>query len=135
MTRPDELRLDDSEVAAIEAAPGGLILRLSAAAVRRRAPDGQATDGHMTGVSLILEGGTTQAPAEAGACWLGRIREGHWIVEGRRMSALPRSDDGTCPGLGHLSLTFQRGDTFDVQGATLKVDWPEADTFRESLAC
>lgn len=131
MTWTQELLLAECEVAAIETTPAGLTLRLSAAAVRRRHAGGRQTTGHMTGVKLHLADARLTGAADAG--WVGSLRAGHWITSSQRLTALPQA--AVLPAPGCLDLTFQRGETFQAQARTLSVEWPDDDTFRESMAC
>lgn len=136
------LRLEDSEAAALTPTAEGWTLRLSAASVQRAASGaagpGARINGHLSGVSLLLEGRDT-ACGSAHACAAGRIREAtlRWRAstahEWTHLRTLPLP--GELQGECELSVQIGLAEPFTWRGARLRVMVADDACFRESWAC
>lgn len=127
---PWRLSLAGSEIAAARIEPGALVLRLSAAAVRRAA-DGVA--GYLRPVELRL----AQARCEGGGpdVFFGGIRAARVLQAGRVLDALPLP--GRLDGALVLELQLIHGTALRIEAGALTLGLaPDAEpVFRESCDC
>lgn len=127
---PWRLSLAGSEIAAACIEPGALVLRLSAAAVRRAA-DGVA--GYLRPVELRL----AQARCEGGGSdvFFGGIRAARVLQAGRVLDALPLP--GRLDGALVLELQLIHGTALRIEAGALTLGLaPDAEAvFRESCDC
>lgn len=124
------LSLAGSEIAAACIEPGALVLRLSAAAVRRAA-DGVA--GYLRPVELRL----AQARCEGGGpdVFFGGVRAARVLQAGRVLDALPLP--GRLDGALVLELQLTHGTALRIEAGALTLGLaPDAEAvFRESCDC
>lgn len=124
------LSLAGSEIAAARIEPGALVLRLSAAAVRRAA-DGVA--GYLRPVELRL----AQARCEGGGpdVFFGGIRAARVLQAGRVLDALPLP--GRLDGALVLELQLIHGTALRIEAGALALGLASdaAAVFRESCDC
>ncbi|WP_284618934.1 hypothetical protein [Aquabacterium humicola] len=126
------LHFADSEVAAVDAAPGGVLIRLSAAHVEQAgaAPGDRPAAGFSRGVVLLLDAAEPPPPGAAlfGRLFAGRIRLGEqWHAR----LTLPSSQRG--PVRLELAFANHAQLTLSAQGVACRF---ESDpNFTESMAC
>jgi hypothetical protein len=129
-------RLADSELAAVEAFEGdddsrAVHLRFSAAAARTEpAAGGQAQEGFVAGVVLVLQGARVVAHDTP---LFGRVAAGGVRAQARRLSALPLP--GAVAGPLRLELALAHGGMLTVDAAALVVRVDGELRFVESSSC